>query len=103
MAKKKEVSEPLSYKGLIIAHCKSCGGYTVFYSNDETNLFKCHSCGEVVSLNTPAIPLISKCECGNRIRAVTNSDEDCFQFNCKCGYPNSVAYSYRKDKYFGML
>ena len=102
MAKKKNVTEPLVYRGLIVGQCNECGEYTVLYSGEKIDHFKCHSCGNTAPLIGPAIPLLSVCECGNKIRAVTNSDEDYFQFNCKCGYPNSVEYSPRKNKYFGM-
>lgn len=102
MAKKKNAPEVFVYRGLIVAHCKLCGNYTSFYTKEEINKFKCRSCGEISQLVAPATPLLSVCECGNRIMGVTNSDEDIFQFNCKCGYPNSVEYSSRKNKYFGM-
>lgn len=93
---------PDTYKGLIVAQCNQCGEATVFYSENEVDSFVCKHCHKQVEFDCSPVPLISFCECGNRIRAVTNSTQDTFQFNCKCGYPNSVEYSSRKNKYFGM-
>lgn len=91
-----------TYKGLIIAQCTHCGEVTVFYSEKEVKNFVCRYCHKQVELSSPPVPLISFCECGNRIKAVTNSTQDMFQFNCKCGYPNSVEYNFRNNKYYEM-
>lgn len=103
MAKKKR-PEPTTYTGLIVAECEHCGEVTVFVSEEEAEKFCCRHCRKTAYLDKGKLsPLISTCECGNRIRGVTNSTKKAFQFNCKCGYPNSVEYSKSKNKYFGMI
>lgn len=92
-----------TFSGLIIAHCPSCGEYTVFFSKEVVNRFRCSKCTKPTYFKGEPVQLVSKCECGNKIRAVTNSSEPIFQFNCKCGYPNSVEYSKSKNKYFGII
>lgn len=96
------MAETREYQGLIIAYCPKCGSYTTFFSKEPAKHFFCRNCKEQIPLNGVPTPLISTCECGNRIRGVTNSEEDKFQFNCRCGYPNSVGYSERKNTYYGM-
>lgn len=94
---------PTTYTGLIIAQCEHCGEITVFFTESEVHNFKCRHCSKYTSLDEVSpTPLISTCECGNKIRGVTNSVQNYFQFNCRCGYPNSVEYSSSKNKYFGM-
>ena len=91
-----------AFQGLIIAYCPECGEYTTFFSREVAKKFTCHKCHKTSIFEEEPKPLVSKCECGNYINAVTNSNQKSFEFSCKCGYPNCVEYSDRKHKYFGM-
>lgn len=102
MSEAKNNSFP-TYQGLVIAQCEECGVYTTFYSEKEIHTFKCRKCKTIRPLTGEPALVISNCECGKRIRGVTNSNEFMFQFDCRCGYPNTVEYSKKKHTYYGIL
>lgn len=101
MAKKPPIA-PDKYTGLILAECETCGEITTFFSEEEVKTFSCRKCRKVQTLVPPASNLIATCECGKRIRGVTNASNAIIHFNCKCGYPIDAEYSDRKNTFYGM-
>lgn len=92
----------VNFKGLLILSC-DCGHTAVMYSKNELTSYVCKSCGKVHNLSDSQATFVStRCECGNRINAVTNITKPVFEFECKCGYPLAVEYNKHKNKYFGM-
>lgn len=92
----------LLFKGLILAYCPDCKKITVFGSKDEAKGFVCNTCHNFKPFLKVATGVSCTCECGQYIKAVTNCEENIFEFNCKCGYPLTVEYNRRKEKYFGL-
>ena len=89
----------LQYKGLILGYCPKCKRVTAFCSKEEIKGFSCRTCHTFIHFTAVAAGVICNCECGQRIKAVTNCEEDHFEFNCKCGYPLDVEYLKNKHRY----
>ena len=92
----------LQYRGLILAYCTDCKRITVFGSKDEVKGFVCRSCNNFHKFIKEPVGVSCLCECGQMIRAVTNCEENSFEFNCKCGYPLAVEFNNKKGKYLLM-
>lgn len=90
------------YSGLVIAKCRRCKSMAVFYAKEPIKGFSCRVCRKFTAFDSEPVPVVSTCECGNRISGVTNSTDHIIEFNCKCGYPNVAEYSNQKHKYFGI-
>ena len=99
MSKKDEVK--IEFKGLMVLKCPDCGKVFTYFSKESVDHCYCKDCKTTFTLENP-VPLVSYCECGNRIRSVTNCKDSLIEFNCKCGYPLVAEYSVRKNKYLGM-
>lgn len=76
-------------------------GSTVF-SETVIDKIHCRKCNTTTALPKEAKVIYSRCECGRKIRAVTNCTEPLFEFNCKCGYPIAVEYNKSKNIYEGV-
>lgn len=90
------MSEPI--RGLILAYCPDCKATRVVYSKEGTDSFTCLSCHKKISLYAES-GVLAFCECGNKIKGITNCTDDHFEFNCKCGYPIDLFYNNKKKLY----
>lgn len=102
MGYKPKIKE-FQYRGLVLAHCPTCGDVKVFSCKEESEGFVCKTCHTHHRFESgKARGVFAYCKCGNKIHAVTNCTEDYFEFSCRCGCPVPVEYNKSKMRYTGM-
>lgn len=92
----------LDFRGLILLYCPTCDRISSVYSSEPKKKLVCRKCNTTIDLPEYGKGLTCKCECGRFIRAVTNCEKPMFEFECKCGYPNTVEYIKTKYRYGGI-
>lgn len=102
MSKKKGTIN-FKFKGFMIIECPECKVTFPLSSKFEVSQCSCKKCGATFELLNKPTPLVAHCECGKRIKAVTNATSKVIEFKCLCGYPLVAEYSQHKNKYFEML
>lgn len=102
MSKKKEQIN-FKFKGFMVIECPECKVTFPLSSKSEVSQCSCRKCGATFELPDKPIPLVAYCECGKRIKAVTNATSKVIEFKCLCDYPLVAEYNHHKNKYFGML
>ena len=93
----------IEYRGLMVIVCDYCHKHIVMFhkDNEPKEKFYCKDCNKVTPLTGTPSRVVFNCECGDYVRAVTNSREDHFTFVHRCGYPNEVFYNPTKHRFYG--
>lgn len=86
------------YSGFLHIRCK-CGAEKSFFAKVGLGFYKCTECGERTELKDLKRVFLN-CECGGRIRYLTNETSEMFDLNClDCGQPVAMKYNEKKKLY----
>lgn len=87
------------YKGFLLIYCERCGNVHAFAVRERITEAYCKVCHKKISLENLK-PLWLHCECGKRIRYMTNHVFSLFDVECiRCGNPVAVWWNQRKGIY----
>lgn len=87
------------YSGFLLIRCKHCGEIKGFYGKAQITKYKCNDCGGSTDLNKLKV-LWMNCECGNRMKYLTNMTDRMFDVTCnRCGNPVAVEWNDKKEVY----
>lgn len=96
---KKMIEAQEGYKGFIHIHCERCGQTRGFYTRELITESYCKNCHKKIRLEDLK-PLWMHCECGNRMRYMTNHTHSVFDIKCiDCGNPVAVWWNEKKGLY----
>lgn len=91
-------NEP-GYKGCLLIHCERCGKVHPFAVKEPITEAYCKECHKRIPLENLK-PLWLNCECGKRIKYMTNHTYSVFDVDCiRCGAPVAVWWNKRKGLY----